>query len=210
VAKDQACKLQILSAKHPDLLVTVHGMFRRFATLEKVRELIEGRYHEIIAETAIAFYKKKYWNTHLRMVRERKASILGVAEIIGEDGLTAGVNALLWESLEDMSVPQLTTFKKALNDADKVKLMKKQLAVYMKEHRQKMKEREAASAKADESEISDPVEDYEKAQRVVAQVKEIFGIGMTGAQPPRPPLLRAGKQEPPPDIPTVRREPVSA
>ena len=195
MAKDQACKLQILSGKHPDLLVTVHKMFKKFATLEQVQEMIACKYHETIAETAIAFYKKKYWNTHLRMVREQKAFMLGVAEIIGEGGLVAGVNALLWESLQGMTVPQLTAFKKVLCDGEKVRLMKKQFALLAKEHRQKMKERKKASEGGSEDE--DPAESYARAQRVVAQVKEMFGIGMTGAVPPTPPRFSVGKPEPP-------------
>jgi hypothetical protein len=127
-------------------------------------------------------------------------------KIIGEDGLTAGVNALLWQALQSMTVPQLTAFKKVLNDAEKVRLMKKQFALLAEEHRQKMKERGAMDADQESS----PAEDYARAQRVVQQVKEIFGIGMADIEPPGPPALPAGEEEPPPEGETAEDEPVNA
>jgi 2-phosphoglycerate kinase len=201
VAKDQACKLQILSAKHPDILVAVNIMFSKFATLEQVREMIERKYHETIAESSISNYKKKHWNTHLEMVCERKAAMRGVAEIVGEDGLTAGVNALLWEGLEEMTVPQLMSFKKVLNDGAKVELMKKQFALYAQEHRQKMKER-SESMKAGKGNV-EVVEDFDMARRMVEQAKEIFGIGKSAIAPPLPKLLGPSDELPSPEVPAV-------
>jgi hypothetical protein len=179
-------------------------MFSKGATVGQVRDTIEHKYGEKIANSSVDRYKTKHLDPQKAMVGGQKAVIGRVTRKIGEKGLTAGVNALLWQSLQEMTVPQLTALKKVLNDGKKVRLMEKKLDLYAEEHEQKMEERRAALAKDDESEVSDPVEDYEKAQRVVEQVKEIFGIGRT---PLKPLVLRAGSQPPPPDVPTVRAEP---
>lgn len=204
--RDQACKVQLLSVKHPDLLVTVNTMFSNRATVGQVRDAIERKYGEPIATSSVSRYKTNVYDPQHKRVGGQKGVIRRVTRKIGDKGLTEGVNSLLWESLQQMTVPQLTALKKVLNDGQKVRLMEEKLALYAKEHEQNMAERRAALAKGDESEVSDPVEDYEKAQRVVAQVKEIFGIGMTAQKPP---MLCAAKPEPPADVPTVAR-PASA
>jgi hypothetical protein len=114
-----------------------------------------------------------------------------ISEIIGEDGLTAGVNALLWQELQGMTATQLMAFKKVLNDGAKVELMKKQFALYAQEHRQKMKER-SAKGRVSSADVDGP-DDYAQAQKVVQQVKEIFGIGMSEIEPPEQPLLGPGE-----------------
>jgi hypothetical protein len=190
VAKDLACKLQILSAKHPDILQAADGMFNRFATVLQVRQMILRKYHEDISDTAVRNYKQKHWQVFKTMVREQKAAMKAIAEIIGEDGLTAGVNALLWQSLQAMTPQQLMAFKKVLNDGEKVALMKKQFALYAQEHRQKMKERRSTQ---DNTTV---VEDYEAARRMAEQAKAIFGIGTTAITSPAQKLLGPG-QEPP-------------
>jgi hypothetical protein len=187
VAKDQACKLQILSAKHPDLLQAVDAMFDKYATVLAVRRMIEHKYHEDAGETAVSTYKKKHWQVRKDAVMERVTAMKAVAQLVGEDGLTAGVNALLWESLQEMTATQLMAFKKVLNDGAKVALMKKQFALYAQEHRQKMKERLAAEKAA--SVDTEVIDDFEAAQKVVQQVKEIFGIGTRSFVPPVQKLL---------------------
>ena len=102
--------------------------------------MIERKYHENVGLTAVRSYKKKHWQVFKDMVREQKAAMTAIAEIIGEDGLTAGVNALLWQELQAMTPTQLMAFKKVMNDGAKVALMKKQFALYAQEHRQKMKD----------------------------------------------------------------------
>jgi hypothetical protein len=211
VAKDQACKLQILSVKHPDLLQVVDAMFDKYASVPQVRRMIEHKYHIDAGATAVSTYKKKHWQVRKDAVMERLTAMKAVAQLVGEDGLTAGVNALLWESLQEMTTPQLMGFKKVMNDGQKVVLMKKHFALYAQEHRQKMKERSTGTkAGKDSWETGDAAEDYAKAQRVVEQVKEIFGIGMTDIEPPRPPLLCAGKQDPPPPVLSAGCDPVGS
>jgi len=187
VGKDQACKLQILSAKHPALLQAVDAMFEKFATIPQVRRMIERQYHEDVGVTAVTKYKHKHWQVFKDMVREQKAAMTAIAEIVGEDGLTAGVNALLWQELQGMTATQLMAFKKVLNDGQKVELLKKQFALYAQEHRQRMKER-SASMKAGKGTI-EVVEDFDAARRMVEQAKEIFGIGTTAIAPPVQKLL---------------------
>lgn len=190
MAKGQATKIQILSAKHPGILQAVDGMFEKFASLRAVQQMIEREYHESICQGAVATYKNNYWKVHKQMIREQKATMKAVAEIIGEDGLTAGVNALLWQELQTMKAPQLMAFKKILNDGEKLALLKKQFALYAQEHRQKMKERADAAKTTDgEASTGDAAEDYARAQKVVEQVKEIFGIGMTAVELPNQRLL---------------------
>ncbi len=184
MAKDQACKLQILSAKHEDILQVVNKMFDKYATPLQVHQMIERTYHENVGLTALRSYKKKHWQAFKDMVREQKAAMIAIAEIIGEDGLTAGVNALLWQELQSMSAAQLMAFKKVLNDGEKVALMKKQFALYAQEHRQRMKER--SSAGKGKVEV---VEDFDAARRMVEQAKEIFGIGTTAIAQPAQKLL---------------------
>lgn len=194
MAKDQACKLQILSAKHPDLLQAVDGMFNKFYTVLQVHRMIERQYHENVGTTAVRSYKQNHWQVFKDMVREQKAAMTAIAEIIGEDGLDAGVNALLWQELQSMTPTQLVGFKKVLNDTAKVEVLKKQFALYAQEHRQKMQERRAAE-KTD-SDTYGP-SDYVQAQKVVQQVKEIFGIGMGDIDPPARPLLGSVVEAPP-------------
>jgi len=197
VAKDQACKLQILSAEHPDLLQAVDAMFDKYATVLAVRRMIEHKYHEDAGETAVSTYKKKHWQVQKDAVMERLIAMKAVSKLVGEDGLTAGVNALLWESLQEMTTPQLMAFKKVMNDAQKVELLKKQFALYAQEHRQKMKERSAEAGKGN----VEVVEDFEAARRMVEQAKEIFGIGTTAYPPPAPKLLGAGGEPRSPEAP---------
>lgn len=184
MAKDYATKIQILSAKHRDILLEVDAMFEKFLGLSQVQRMIERNYHEQISLSAISTYKQKHWRVWKDMIREQKAAMVAIAEIIGEDGLTAGVNALLWQSLQTLKPTQLMAFKKVLQDGEKVALMKRQFALYAQEHRQRMKERrEAAKGKVE------VVEDFEAAQRMVDQAKEIFGIGRAAIAPPVPKLL---------------------
>ncbi len=196
MAKDQACKLQILSVKHPDLLHVVDTMFEKFATVPQVRRMIERKYHEDVGATAVTKYKHKHWQVFKDMVREQKAAMTAISEIIGEDGLTAGVNALLWQELQGMTATQLMAFKKICNDSAKVALMKKQFALYAQEHRQRMKERSSMQAGKGNIEV---VEDFDAARRMVEQAKEIFGIGTTAIAPPVQKLLGAAEESPSPD-----------
>jgi hypothetical protein len=209
VAKDQAAKLQILSAKHQDILLAVDKMFEKFATLRQVQEMIRHKYHEEVGLTAIRKYKQKHYNAFKEMVRQQKADIKGIAETIGEDGLSLAVNALLWQELQTMKPTELVAFRKVMNDSEKVAVLKKQFALLAKEHRLKMQERRASlKGGVVDAEVVDPAEDYARAQRVVAQVKEIFGIGMTPFEPHRPPALPAGEEEPPPEGEPAEDEPV--
>ncbi len=196
MAKDQACKLQILSVKHPDLLHVVDTMFEKFATVPQVRRMIERKYHEDVGATAVTKYKHKHWQVFKDMVREQKAAMTAISEIIGEDGLTSGVNALLWQELQGMTATQLMAFKKICNDSAKVALMKKQFALYAQEHRQRMKERSSMQAGKGNIEV---VEDFDAARRMVEQAKEIFGIGTTAIAPPVQKLLGAAEESPSPD-----------
>jgi hypothetical protein len=191
VAKDQACKLQILSVKHPDLLQVVDKMFDKYATVPQVRRMLERNYHEDVGETAVSTYKKNHYNVHKRMIREQKAAMEAVVEIIGEDGLDIAVNALLWESLQEMTAAQLMAFKKICNDSAKVALMKKQFALYAQEHRLRMQERR--DSMKDNTVV---VEDFEAARRMVEQAKEIFGIGTRPIAPPVRKLLGAPEETP--------------
>lgn len=195
MAKDQACKLQILSAKHPDILQAVDAMFNRFHTVLQVHQMIERQYHEFVGVTAVRKYKQNHWQVFKDMVREQKATVKGIAEIIGDDGLSMGVNALLWQELQKLSAPQLIAFRKVLNDSEKVAQLKKQVALQVEEHQQRMKER-AAGSKDGKAAIVDPAEDYARAQKVVNRVKEIFGIGMSA--PKASNTKPAGPAEPSP------------
>ena len=198
MAKDQACKLQILSAKHKDLLQVVDKMFDRFATVLQVHQTIERKYHENVGLTAVRSYKQKHWQVFKDMVRGQKAAMTAISEIIGEDGLTAGVNALLWQSLQTLTPTQLMALKKVLNDGAKVELMKKQFALYAQEHRQRMKERSAAAQGNVEI-----VEDFEAAQRMVEQAKEIFGIGTRAIAPPVQKFLGPAQEPPASEVPAA-------
>ena len=180
MAKDQACKLQILSAKHPGMLLAVDKMFDKFTTRLQVVQMIEREYHEDVGMTAISNYKVNHYNVQQSMIREQKAAMKGVSQLVGEDGLTAGVNALLWQELQTMTPTQLMSFKKICNDTAKVTLLKKQFALYAQEHRQKMKER---SMQAEKGKV-EIVDDFDAARRMVEQAKEIFGIGTTAYDPP--------------------------
>jgi len=189
--------IQILSAKHRDILLAVDGMFEKFAGLRQVQRMIERNYHEEISLTAIRTYKQKHWRLWKDMVREQKAAMTAISEIIGEDGLTAGVNALLWQELQGMTATQLMAFKKICNDSAKVALMRKQFALYAQEHRQKLQERrDSMKAGKDGSEV---VDDFEAAQKVVQQVKEIFGIGTRAIAPPVQKLLGPAAGQPSPE-----------
>jgi len=202
VAKDQACKLQILSAKHPDLLQAVDAMFDKYATVLAVRRMIEHKYHEDAGVTAVSTYKKSHWQVRQDGICERLTAMKAVAKLVGEGGLTAGVNALLWESLQEMTAPQLMAFKKVMNDGQKVELMKKQFALFAQEHRQKMKERrEAADAAKLAASEEDGIDDYDQAQKVVQQVKAIFGIGTRDIGPPARPQLGPAVDVTPPAVP---------
>jgi len=191
VSRDQASKIQILSAKHKGLLWEVNAMLDSFASLEAVQEMIERKFGEKLSTTAVQTYKQKHWKVEKDRIRDQKAHLKAIAEIIGEDGLSAGVNALLWQALQTLTPTQLIALKKVVNDDKKVELMKKQFALFAQEHRQKMKERRSAQEGKGNVEI---VEDFEAAQRMVEQAKEIFGIGRTAIAPPRQQLLGSAEQ----------------
>lgn len=190
MARDQAVKLQILSVKHKGLLHAVDTMLSEYASGRAIQEMIERVYHEKISIKAIGKYKNTKWKVYKDKVREQKIFFTAISEIIGENGLTAGVQALLWQALQTMTPPQLINLKKVLNDDTRVELMKKQFALVTQDHRQKMKARRAAE-KAGEGEV---VEDFEAAQRMVEQAKEIFGIGTTAFPPPAPRFLNAPQE----------------
>lgn len=192
-----ASKVQILSVKHKGLLQAVDRMFDEFATLKQVQEMIVRDYGEKISWYAVKTYKNHHWKVQKEKLEERKRTMKLFADLIGEDGLSAGVNALLWQALQTMTPTQLLAFKRVANDTEKVALMKKRFALFAEEHRQKMKERRSAE-KAGEVTVVDAADDYARAQRVVAQVKEIFGIGMSEIVPPPQRLLGAGEGEAPP------------
>jgi len=193
VAKDQALKLEILSVKHPGLLRKVDDMFSNFATRLQVVEMIKREYHEDAGMSAVSNYKLTHWNVEQKQIQEQTTAMRAFAKVVGEDGLEAGVNALLWQSLQTMKPTLLIALKRALNDDKKVALLKKRFALYAQEHRQVMKERQAMLTAGEEASTPvDAAEDYTRAQRVVQQVKEIFGIGMTPIEPPYPPRLNAG------------------
>ena len=182
---ERPLKLQILSVKHRDILGEVDKMLDDHAPLRIVQEMIERVYHEQISCLAIGKYKNQQWKVQKEKISNQKVNIKAIAEVVGKDGLGAGVTAFLWQALQTMTIPQLLGLKKALNDDDKVVLMKKQFALHAAEHRQKMNERgEAAKAVNGNSE---GIEDYDAAQRTVQQVKEIFGIGLTDLEPRRRP-----------------------
>lgn len=185
MAKDQALKIEILSGKHPGLLLAVDEMFDRYAYLSHVQRMIEEKCHETISLTAISNYKQKQWKRRKDMVEDQITCMRAVLKVIGEDGLGVAANALLWQEMQTMTVTEKINLKKVMNDELKVALLKKQLALAAQEQRLKIEQRRAAIAANEETDESpDPMEDYAKAQRVVRQVKEIFGIGMTAVEPP--------------------------
>jgi hypothetical protein len=200
VAKDRASKIQLLSVKHPGLMMAVDTMFEEFGTLQGVSDMIERVYHEKASRSAVSTYKQKHWKVWKDKIQETVTSMRAISRLVGEDGLTAGVRALLWQALQTMTPPQLISLKRALNDDKKVDLMKKHFALYAEEHRQKMEQR-SAIMKASQAD-TDVVDDYEAAQQVVEQVKEIFGIGTRQLAPPAPKLL-APPQEMPSPAPVV-------
>ncbi len=196
MANNYPCRLQILSAKHKDILHAVDKMLDKYASALKVHSMIARVYHEDISLNAIRNYKIKHWQVFKDMVQEQKAAMTAISEMIGEDGLTAAVNALLWQELQGMTATQLMAFKKICNDSAKVALLKKQFALYAQEHRQKMKERSAQAGKGN----IEVVEDFEAARRMVEQAKEIFGIGTTATAPPVHKLLGAVNESPSPEV----------
>jgi hypothetical protein len=197
VAKDQALKIEILSAKHPGLLLEVDQLFDRYAFLSHVQRLIEEKCHQTISLTAIANYKQKQWKRRRDLVEDQITCMRAMNKVIGEDGLSVAANALLWQEMQEMSVTEKINLKKVLNDDQKVELLKKQFALASQELRLKIEERRAAVEAGKESdEPPDPAEEYAKAQRVVQQVKDIFGIGRTGAKPPNQRLLRPAEETP--------------
>jgi hypothetical protein len=194
VARDQASKIQILSVKHRGLLQAVDRMFDDYASLEQVLQMIEREYHEKVSTQAVETYKKRHWQVQKDRIRDQKAFLTAIAEIIGKDGLDAAVNALLWQALQTMTPPQLIALKKVVNDEKKVELMKKQFALYAEEHRLRMQERKKASE--DDTYV---LEDFDAAQKVVQQVKEIFGIGTRQIAPPAQKLLGPAQEAPSPE-----------
>ena len=136
MAKDQATKIQILSAEHPDMLAAVNKMFDKFATILQVKRMLERQYHVQVGITAISSYKKNHWKAFKDQVREQKASMVAIGEIIGENGLSLAVNALLWQELQTLTPVQLISFRKVLNDSEKVAVLRKQFALVAQEHRQ--------------------------------------------------------------------------
>jgi hypothetical protein len=185
VAKDQALKIEILSVKHPGLLLAVDEMFDRYAYLSHVQRMIEEKCHATISLSAISNYKQKQWKRRKDMVEDQITCMRAILKVIGEDGLGVAANALLWQEMQAMTVTEKINLKKVLNDEQKVALLKKQLALAAQEQRLKIEQRRAAIEAGKETDESpNPMEDYAKAQRVVRQVKEIFGIGMTAIEPP--------------------------
>jgi hypothetical protein len=203
VGRDQASKIQILSAKHGGMLLAVDKMFDKFATLQEVQEMIERNYHEKVSLVAVNTYKKKHWKVQKDKVQEQKTTIKAIAQIVGEDGLGAGVTALLWQALQTMTPPQLIALKKVLNDDKKVELVKQQFALYAQAHRQKMEERRSMKAGKGRAPAEEGVEDFDAAQKVVERVKEIFGIGTASIEPPTQRLLAPPEELPSPVAPAA-------
>jgi hypothetical protein len=177
--------LQLLADKHSGLLPAVDRMFDRFGSLPQVQAMIRCKFKEEVPLASLDSYKRTHWQTFKNMVRRQKADIVAIGQIIGEYGLSFAVNALLWQELQTLTPKELIGFRKVLNDTEKVALLHKQFALAAEKHYQAMKERVEASA--GKPVPVDVAEEYDRAQRVVAQVKEMFGIGMTASEPPAPP-----------------------
>jgi hypothetical protein len=179
-------------------------MFDDFATLHQVQQMIERDYHETISDKAVRTYKRRHYKVQKDRIQEQKDTMKGIAEIVGEDGLSAGVMALLWQALQTMKPTELIALHRALDNHAKTELAKKQFALFAEEHRQKMKERRAAEeANKVTAEVVDSAADYAEAQRVVQQVKDIFGIGMTAIEPPAQRLLPPAAEAPLPMLPAA-------
>ena len=84
MAKDQACKLQILSAKHPDLLQAVDAMFEAFKTIQAVEAMIRGEYGERISHTTVWNYKRQSWNVRRKRDQEARAAMTAHQELVSE------------------------------------------------------------------------------------------------------------------------------
>jgi len=196
VARDQAVKLQLISRNHPGMLGAVDKMFDAKSTYTKIRAMLEREYQEKVTYLVLRQYKELIWNVQQNRVEGQKTTMLAFNQLTREHGLSAGVNALLWEALQSMPVPQLISLKKAFNDDDKIQLMKERFALFQEEHRLKMEEREAGLKEAAvDGEIVDGPADYLQAQKVVQQVKEIFGIGMSEIEPPDQQYLPPGPDD---------------
>lgn len=186
--RDRASKIQIFSAKHDGLLVVVDKMFDQFATLRDVQEMIERDYHETLSCGAVLTYKTRHWKVQQEKIQEQKTALKAIAKLVGEDGLSAGVMALLWQALQTMTPPQLIALQRALDNHQKTELAKKLFALQAEAHRLKMKERRAAE-KAGKVTAADSADDYAQAQKVLERVKDIFGIGPAEIEPPDQRLL---------------------
>ena len=198
--RDRASKIQILSAKHDGLLLVVDRMFDNFATLKDVQEMIERDYHEKLSCGAVLTYKTRHYKVQKEKIQEQKTALKAIAKLVGEDGLSAGVMALLWQALQTMTPPQLIALQRALDNHEKTELAKKLFALHAEEHRQKMKERRAAEkAGKVASAVVDGADDYAQAQKVLERVKEIFGIGPASIEPPDQPLLGPAEESPSPE-----------
>jgi hypothetical protein len=188
--RDRASKIQIFSAKHKGILLAVDEMFDKCATLRQVQEMIERDYHEKLSCGAVLTYKNRHYKVQKEKILAQKTALTAITELVGEDGLTAGVMALLWQALQTMTPPQLIALLRAMDNHEKTDLAKKQFALFAEAHRQRMKERRAAEkANKVTAEVVNSADDYAEAQRVVQQVKDIFGIGMTAIGPPTQRLL---------------------
>jgi len=139
VPRDRASKIQILSAKHDGLLLAVDKMFDKFATLQQVQEMIERKYHEKLSCGAVLTYKTRHWKVQKNRIREQKAAMKAIAQLVGEDGLSAGVMALLWQALQTMTPPQLIALQRALDNHQKTELAKEQFALHAEALRLKMR-----------------------------------------------------------------------
>ena len=179
--QERTSKIQFLSAKHEGIMQAVDKMLDKFASSPQVQEMIAKQFGEKLSTNAVLTYKKKHWKVQKDRVRDQKATMKGVAAIIGEDGLDAAVNALLWQSLQSLTALQLIALKKVVNDDKKVAILKQEFALSAQVHHQKMKELTSAEKTANAH--TELVDDYDAAQRTVQQVKEIFGIGMTDLEP---------------------------
>jgi hypothetical protein len=200
VPRDRASKIQILSAKHDGLLLAVDKMFDKFATLQQVQEMIERKYHEKLSCGAVLTYKTRHWKVQKDRIREQKAAMKAIAQLVGEDGLSAGVMALLWQALQTMTPPQLIALQRALDNHQKTELAKEQFALHAEALRLKMrKDRRGKTSSPDGSPREDGAADFAEAQKVVERIREIFGIGPASIEPPDQALLGPAEESPSPE-----------
>lgn len=154
-------RVEILEADHPGLLTDVRNCLEHGWSNARTSQFLRDKYHLAIPTRTLGTYRAKRWKVQRQEIEAKRQNIQHVAELITDRDLDNALLAKLWQAQDELSLDELLKVRNSIT--------------------QRLRAQKEPATDT-EPELT-PEQEYEHAQAVVAQVKEIFGIGATPHRP---------------------------